>query len=75
MEQDRPKKKKGECKCNQAPNVIDKNWKDLIRSNKLNITSSEDKSFAKVIAEPLERIWPNNWEFIKKNFIVLFRAQ
>ena len=29
-------------------NVIDKNWKDLIKPNKLNITSSDDdKSFAK----------------------------
>ena len=34
-------------------NVIDKNWKDLIKPNKLNITSSDDKSVAKVIAEPL----------------------
>ena len=36
-------------------NVIDKNWKDLIKPNKLNITSSDDKSFAKVVAEPLEK--------------------
>ena len=36
-------------------NIIDKNWKDLIKPNKLNITSSDDKSFAKVIAEPLEK--------------------
>ena len=34
---------------------IDKNWKALIKPNKLNITSNENKSIAKVIAEPLEK--------------------
>ena len=36
-------------------NVIDKNWKALIKPNKLNITSNDDRSIAKVIAEPLEK--------------------
>ena len=36
-------------------NAIDKNWKALIKPNKLEITSSEDKSIAKVVAEPLEK--------------------
>ena len=36
-------------------NVIDKNWKALIKPNKLDITSNDDKSIAKVIAEPLEK--------------------
>ena len=36
-------------------NVIDKNWKALIKPNKLDITSSEDKTLAKVVAEPLEK--------------------
>ena len=36
-------------------NVIDKNWKALIKPNKLNITSNEDRTIAKVIAEPLEK--------------------
>ena len=36
-------------------NVIDKNWKALIKPNKLEINSNEDKSIAKVIAEPLEK--------------------
>ena len=36
-------------------NIVDKNWKALIKPNKLNITSNEDKSVAKVIAEPLEK--------------------
>ena len=36
-------------------NVIDKNWKALIKPNKLNITSNDDKTVAKVIAEPLEK--------------------
>ena len=36
-------------------NIIDKNWKALIKPNKLEITSNEDKSTASVIAEPLEK--------------------
>ena len=36
-------------------NVIDKNWKALIKPNKLEITSNDDKSVAKVVAEPLEK--------------------
>ena len=36
-------------------NIIDKNWKALIKPNKLEITSNEDKSIAKVTAEPLEK--------------------
>jgi DNA-directed RNA polymerase subunit alpha len=36
-------------------NVIDKNWKALIKPNKLEITSNDDKSLASVIAEPLEK--------------------
>ncbi len=36
-------------------NIIDKNWKALIKPNKLDITSNDDKSIAKVIAEPLEK--------------------
>ena len=36
-------------------NIIDKNWKALIKPSKLEITSSEDKSIAKVVAEPLEK--------------------
>ena len=39
----------------QGTNIIDKNWKDLIKPNKLEISSSDDKSIAKVIAEPLEK--------------------
>ena len=38
-----------------SSNIIDKNWKALIKPNKLEITSNEDKSIAKVIAEPLEK--------------------
>ena len=37
------------------PNIIDKNWKALIKPNKLDITSNEDKTIAKVVAEPLEK--------------------
>ena len=36
-------------------NIIDKNWKALIKPNKLEINSNEDRTIAKVIAEPLEK--------------------
>ena len=36
-------------------NILDKNWKALIKPSKLDITSNEDKTLAKVIAEPLEK--------------------
>ena len=32
-----------------------KNWKTLIKPTKLDISSSEDKTHAKIIAEPLEK--------------------
>ena len=36
-------------------NIIDKNWKTLIKPSKLSITSNDDKSIATVVAEPLEK--------------------
>src|SRR6056300_994705 len=38
-----------------ASNIIDKNWKALIKPNKLEIKSNDDKSTATVVAEPLEK--------------------
>ena len=38
-----------------SPSIIDKNWKTLIKPNRLNIKSNNDGSIAKVIAEPLEK--------------------
>ena len=38
-----------------SSNVLDKNWKSLIKPSKLDIKSNEDKTIAKVIAEPLEK--------------------
>ena len=35
--------------------MIDKNWKELIKPSKLDIQVSEDKKFAKIVVEPLER--------------------
>ena len=35
--------------------VINRNWKDLIKPSKLNMQSSEDKTFTTLIAEPLEK--------------------
>jgi DNA-directed RNA polymerase subunit alpha len=54
MEQDH--QKKGEYNLMEtANNIIDKNWKSLIKPKKLEITSSQDKSIATVVAEPLEK--------------------
>ncbi len=39
----------------ESSNVIDKNWKALIKPSKLDISSNEDKSIAKVTVEPLEK--------------------
>ena len=39
----------------QPSNIIDKNWKALIKPSKLEIVNNEDKSIAKVIEEPLEK--------------------
>ena len=36
-------------------NIIDSNWKALIKPNKLEIILNEDKSSASVVAEPLEK--------------------
>ena len=36
-------------------NIFDKNWKSLTKPNKLQIESNEDKTIAKVVAEPLEK--------------------
>ena len=40
----------------RAPQVLQKNWQDLIKPTKLNVVSGRDpQRFATVIAEPLER--------------------
>tara|TARA_Y100000816_G_scaffold194576_1_gene142105 strand:+ start:192 stop:1223 length:1032 start_codon:yes stop_codon:yes gene_type:complete len=36
-------------------NIFDKNWKSLTKPSKLEIESNQDKSVAKVIAQPLEK--------------------
>ena len=46
-------------------NIIDKNWKALIKPNKLEITSNNDKTVAKVVAEPLEKGFS---QFLQRNF-------
>jgi len=35
--------------------IFDKNWKTLIKPSKLEVVSNEDKSFAEVVAQPLEK--------------------
>ena len=39
----------------EASDVNLKNWKSLIKPSKLDMQSSNDKSYSKVIAEPLEK--------------------
>ena len=39
----------------ESAEVNTKNWKSLIKPPKLDIKLSEDKSYAKIIAEPLEK--------------------
>ncbi|OUX36829.1 MAG: DNA-directed RNA polymerase subunit alpha [Candidatus Pelagibacter sp. TMED273] len=39
----------------ETQDVNIKNWKSLIKPGKLDIQSSDDKSFAKIVAEPLEK--------------------
>ena len=38
----------------ESTNVNLKNWKSLIKPGKLDIMLSDDKSYAKIVAEPLE---------------------
>ena len=51
----------------ESLNVNAKNWKALIKPAQLDVTISDDKSHAKIVAEPLKRIWPYFRKFIKKN--------
>ena len=39
----------------ETTEVNNKNWKSLIKPGKLDVKLSEDKSYAKIIAEPLEK--------------------
>ena len=39
----------------EKTDIFDKNWKTLIKPSKLEIVSNEDKSFAEVVAQPLEK--------------------
>ena len=39
----------------ETSNVNIKNWKSLIKPSKLDVNQNDDKTFAKVIAEPLEK--------------------
>ena len=49
------KKKKSLTTKKQELKLIDKNWKELIKPSKIGIQASEDKKFAKIVVEPLER--------------------
>ena len=39
----------------ETTNVNLKNWKSLIKPSKIDVDQNDDKTFAKVIAEPLEK--------------------
>ena len=39
----------------EKTDIFDKNWKTLIKPSKLEVISDEDKSFAEVVAQPLEK--------------------
>ena len=39
----------------EKTDIFDKNWKTLIKPSKLDVSSNEDKSFAQVVAQPLEK--------------------
>ena len=39
----------------ETAEVNSKNWKSLIKPPKLDIQLSDDKSYAKIVAEPLEK--------------------
>ena len=39
----------------EKTDIFDKNWKTLIKPSKLEVSSNEDKSFAQVVAQPLEK--------------------
>ena len=39
----------------ETSNVNLKNWKSLIKPSKIDVDQNDDKTFAKVIAEPLEK--------------------
>ncbi len=39
----------------EGTNIFDKNWKSLTKPSKLEVESNEDKSIAKVVAQPLEK--------------------
>jgi DNA-directed RNA polymerase subunit alpha len=39
----------------EKTDIFDKNWKTLIKPSKLEVSSNEDKTFAQVVAQPLEK--------------------
>jgi len=39
----------------EKTDIFDKNWKTLIKPSKLEVINNEDKSFAEVVAQPLEK--------------------
>ena len=55
----------------ETTNVNLKNWKSLIKPPKLEVQLSDDKSVAKIIAEPLEKGYGLNFrKFFKKNSVI-----
>jgi DNA-directed RNA polymerase subunit alpha len=43
--------------------LIEKNWKELVKPSKLDVETSDDKSYAKITVEPLEKGFAlNSWK-------------
>ena len=58
----------------EATDVNIKNWKSLIKPGKLDVKLSDDKSYAKIIAEPLEKGYGLTLgNSLKKNIIILYK--
>ena len=54
-------------------NIIDKNWKALIKPNKLEITVTKIKQSLNIVAEPLEKGFGQTiGNSLKKNFIIFY---
>ena len=54
----------------ETANVNLKNWKTLIKPGKLDINLNDDKSYAKIVAEPLENETINIGELLAQSLAI-----
>ena len=58
----------------ESSDVNLKNWKSLIKPSKIDIDQNDEKTFAKVTAEPLEKGYGLTiGNSSKKNFIIIYK--